>query len=98
MQLILSLKLFTPEEIRETTKKVFERENLEESKLRTFEDYVEFAKLNIITNNFEKAEEILKQAASKDLSSPATYNLLGVISEYKGDILRSKILQGSSCT
>lgn len=83
-------KPFTPEEIRETIKKVFERENLEESKLRTFEDYVEFAKLNIITNNFEKAEEILKQAASKDLSSPATYNLLGVISEYKGDILQAQ--------
>ncbi|MFR9018947.1 MAG: response regulator [Fusobacterium sp.] len=83
-------KPFTPDEIRETAKKVFERENLEESKLRTFEDYVEFAKLNIITNNFEKAEEILKQAVGKDPSSPVTHNLLGVISEYKGDILQAQ--------
>lgn len=83
-------KPFTPEEIRETAKKVFERENLEENKLRTFEDYVEFAKLNIITNNFEKAEEILKQAVGKDPSSPITHNLLGVISEYKGDVSQAQ--------
>lgn len=83
-------KPFTPEEIRETAKKVFERENLEENKLRTFEDYVEFAKLNIITNNFEKAEEILKQAVGKDPSSPVTHNLLGVISEYKGDVSQAQ--------
>lgn len=83
-------KPFTPDEIREKAKKVFERENLEENKLRTFEDFVEFAKLNIITNNFEKAEEILKQAIGKDPSSPITHNLLGVISEYKGDILQAQ--------
>ena len=83
-------KPFTPDEIREKAKKVFERENLEENKLRTFEDLVEFAKLNIITNNFEKAEEILKQAIGKDPSSPITHNLLGVISEYKGDILQAQ--------
>ena len=83
-------KPFTPEEIRETTKKVFERENLEENKLRTFEDYIEFAKLSIISNNFEKAEEILKQAVGKDPSSPVTHNLLGVISEYKGDVQQAQ--------
>lgn len=83
-------KPFTPGEIREAAKKVFERENLEENKLRTFEDYIEFAKLSIISNNFKKAEEILKQAVGKDPSSPVTHNLLGVISEYKGDVQQAQ--------
>lgn len=58
--------------------------------MRTFEDYIEFAKLSIISNNFEKAEEILKQAVGKDPSSPVTHNLLGVISEYKGDVQQAQ--------
>ena len=83
-------KPFTPMEIRKITKKIFERENLDENKLRTFEDFIEFAKLNIITNNLEKAEEILKKAIGKDPSSPVTHNLLGVISEYKGDVTQAQ--------
>ena len=55
-----------------------------------FEDFIEFAKLNIITNNLEKAEEILKKAIGKEPSSPVTHNLLGVISEYKGDVTQAQ--------
>lgn len=83
-------KPFTPGEIREIAKKVFERENLDEENLKTFEDYIEFAKMNIISNNFEKAEEILERAVGKNISSPVTHNLLGVISEYKGNILQAQ--------
>ena len=38
----------------------------------------------------KKAEEILKQAVGKDPSSPVTHNLLGVISEYKGDVQQAQ--------
>lgn len=41
-------KPFTPEQIRMLVKKVFLREELEEEKLKTYEDYIEYAKLNII--------------------------------------------------
>ena len=89
-------KPFAPEEIREIAKKVLERENMEGSNLKTFEDYIEFAKLKIVENNFDKAEEILKDAVSKNLSSPVTYNLLGVISEYKGDVAQAQKYYGAA--
>ena len=84
------LKPFTPEEIREITKKVLEKESTEEENLKIFDEYIESAKLNIISNNFEKAEEILKEAMGKVTSSPVVHNLLGVISEYKGDIVQAQ--------
>lgn len=47
-------KPFTPEQIRVLVKKVFSREELEEEKLETYEDYIEYAKLNIIGKNLKK--------------------------------------------
>ncbi len=83
-------KPFSPEQIKDIVKKVFSRKDIDEENLSTYEDYVELAKLKIIENNFEKAEEILKTGISKDISSPVTYNLLGVIHEYKGDIIQAQ--------
>ena len=55
-------KPFTPEQIRMLVKKVFLREELEEEKLKTYEDYIEYAKLNIIRRKFEESENLLKVA------------------------------------
>ncbi|RHG38652.1 response regulator [Fusobacterium varium] len=79
-------KPFTPEQIRMLVKKVFLREELEEEKLKTYEDYIEYAKLNIIRRKFEESENLLKIAIGKSVNSPEAHNLLGVIAECKGKI------------
>ena len=79
-------KPFTPDQIRVMVKKVFLREELIEEKLETYEDYIEYAKLNIIGRNFEKGENLLKIAIGKSINSPEAHNLLGVIAECKGKI------------
>lgn len=79
-------KPFTPEQIKTLVAKVFSRENLQENKITAFEEYIEFAKLNIIGKKFDKAIEALKMAISKEPGLPDTHNLLGVIEEYKGNI------------
>ena len=58
-------KPFTPEQIRMLVKKVFLREELEEEKLKTYEDYIEYAKLNIIRRKFEESENLLKIAIGR---------------------------------
>lgn len=78
-------KPFSLEEIKKIIIAVLSRENLTENTLYTFEQYIEFAKLNITNNNFIKAEEILKQAIGKNVISPESYNLLGIIAEYNGN-------------
>lgn len=79
-------KPFTPDQIKALVAKVFSRENLQEDKLNTFEEYIEFAKLNIIEKKFDKAIEALRIAISKESGLPDTHNLLGVIEEYKGNV------------
>lgn len=79
-------KPFTPDQIRNLVSKVFSREHLQEDRLNTFEEYIEFAKLNIINKNFDKAINALKVAISKEPSLPETHNLLGVIEECRGYI------------
>lgn len=79
-------KPFTPEQIKTLVTKVFSRENLEEDKLNSFEEYIEFAKLNIISKQFDKAINALKMAMSKEASLPDAHNLLGVIEEYRGEV------------
>lgn len=79
-------KPFTPDQIKALVAKVFSRENLQEDKLNTFEEYIEFAKLNIIEKKFDKAIEALRIAISKEPGLPDTHNLLGVIEEYKGNV------------
>lgn len=79
-------KPFTPDQIKTLVAKVFSRENLEEDKLNTFEEYIEFAKLNIIAKKFDKAIEALRMAISKEPGLPDSHNLLGVIEEYKENV------------
>lgn len=79
-------KPFTPDQIKALVAKVFSRENLQEDKLNTFEEYIEFAKLNIIEKKFDKAIEALRIAINKEPGLPDTHNLLGVIEEYKGNV------------
>lgn len=79
-------KPFTPEEIREIVKNVINRQNLEEDKIETFPQILEFAKKCILRMEFQKAEEYLKKAISQDVHSPEPHNLLGVLFEMRNDV------------
>lgn len=79
-------KPFTPNQIKELIKKVFYREDLKEKEDCSFEECIEFAKLQITNGNLSKAKEILEKAISKNISSPEIYNLLGIIAESTGDL------------
>lgn len=78
-------KPFTPTQIKELIKKVFSREELKEKENCSFEELIELAKLYITNGNLEKSKEILEKAVSKNVNSPETYNLLGVIAESVGN-------------
>ncbi|MFO7929089.1 MAG: response regulator [Candidatus Humimicrobiaceae bacterium] len=74
-------KPFTPEEIRNLVKKIFGRAELEENKLKSFEDLIEFSKRCIINKDYGKAKKFLKKSLLEDVDSPEPYNLLGAINE-----------------
>lgn len=80
-------KPFTPEEIRKIVKSVLKRLDLKESKLKNFEDYIEYAKTCILKKDFEKAITYLKKSIAEDMNSPEPHNLLGVLAESEKDNL-----------
>jgi len=66
---------------------VLHRQELKESEVKSFRDYLEYAKKCIFEKNYEKAKEYLKKAISDDLEAPEPQNLLGVLAEFEGDLL-----------
>lgn len=78
-------KPFSPEDIRELVSQVKVRKELTEHTLRTYKDFVEFAKKCIIEKAFDKAELYLKKAVSENVNAAEPHNLFGVIAEYRGD-------------
>ena len=83
-------KPFTAEDIRETARKAFEREALNEENVNTYEDYLEFSKKFILAGDYDKSEEYLRKAIAENMSMPEPHNLLGAIYELKGDLLQAK--------
>ncbi|MGF7059011.1 response regulator [Brassicibacter mesophilus] len=83
-------KPFTPDEIREIVRNVLDRRELKENKVETFKETIEFAKKCILLKEIDKAEEFLKKSISKDVNSPEPHNLLGVLAEYKRDIIQAQ--------
>lgn len=83
-------KPFTPEQIREIAGAVLTRPQLKEHELETYEHLLEYAKMWINSQNFEKASDFLQRAIAADSSRPEAFNLLGVILELKGDVLEAQ--------
>ncbi|MBN1624548.1 MAG: response regulator [Clostridia bacterium] len=83
-------KPFTPDEIRRIIKSVLDRKLLDESTIETFPETLEFAKSCILSKDIDKAVIYLKKAMGLDLDSPEPHNLLGVISEMNGDVLKAQ--------
>ena len=80
-------KPFTPEEIRKIVKSVLIRPSLKEGKLKSFEDFIEYAKICILKKDYEKAITNLIKSIAENMDSAEPHNLLGVLAESKNDIL-----------
>lgn len=85
-------KPFSPQEICTLVKKVLERRELQASSATSYDSSLEYAKKAIGERDFEKAQSFLKKAMEIDPRKPEPFNLLGVISEMKGNVLEAQRL------
>ncbi|MBN2557636.1 MAG: response regulator [Clostridia bacterium] len=83
-------KPFTPAEIRDIVENVIKRRQLDEASIESFPDALEYAKVCILSRDYDKAVIYLKKAQGMDLDSPEPQNLLGVIAEMNGDVLKAQ--------
>lgn len=79
-------KPFTPDEIRKVVETVIHRRTLEEAKVESFVDVLEFAKACILSKDYVKAEQFLKKAISLNVDSAEPHNLLGILAEINRDV------------
>lgn len=79
-------KPFTLETLEEAIKNSMGRQNLVESEIKDYKDYVEYGKKCILEKDYLKAKEYLKKAVAENLESGEPQNLLGILYEYEGDI------------
>lgn len=84
-------KPFTPVEIRSVVETVINRRTLEETKVESFVDVLEFSKACILSKDYGKAEQFLKKAISLNVDSAEPHNLLGILAEIKRDISLAQI-------
>ncbi len=80
----------TPEEIRKLATAVLERESLEEAPTMNYTVMIELAKRLIADHKTEDALRICRKALSQKPVHPEAYNLLGILSEIKGDQLEAQ--------
>jgi FixJ family two-component response regulator len=83
-------KPFTLENIKTTVSDVIKRQGLKEAEIKTYSELVQFAKKCIVEKDFEKAKNYLKKAIIENIQAPEPHNLLGVISEYEGDLASAR--------
>jgi DNA-binding NtrC family response regulator len=80
-------KPFAPKEIRELVTDVLERDSIDEKTAGTYKERIELAKRSISEQQFDSAQEHVRQAISIDSTKPEALNLLGAIKEMRGDWL-----------
>lgn len=83
-------KPFTPDDIRRIVADVLSRKNLEEGSIDGFDEFIRYAKGRISDGDYENAEEVLKKAAAMEIEKAEPHNLLGVIAECRGDVLKAQ--------
>ena len=83
-------KPFTPEQIREVVNQVLARKELVEEDLKSYIEYLQFAKKKIMNQDYEEAEHYLKKSITKEIQNPEPYNLLGVIEEFNNNIEKAQ--------
>jgi DNA-binding NtrC family response regulator len=83
-------KPFAPGEIRELVTKVLDRDKIAAEKVRGYEEHIELAKKCIGEQEFDGAQEHVRQAIAADASKPEAFNLLGVLLEIGGNKLEAQ--------
>jgi DNA-binding response OmpR family regulator len=83
-------KPFSPGEIRELARSVLEREELDGVSAVDYGALIELSKRFISDRDFATARETIRKAISADPGHPEAYNLLGALSEIKGDWLEAQ--------
>lgn len=83
-------KPFTPEQIREIVDEVLAREELVEEDLKSYTEYLQFAKKKIMNQEYKEAEHYLKKSITQEIQKPEPYNLLGVIEEFRDNIEKAQ--------
>jgi DNA-binding response OmpR family regulator len=83
-------KPFSPDQIREIAETVLSRPDLKEHELETYDQFIEYSKMWINQQKFDKAADFLQKAVGADSSRPEAFNLLGVLFELKGDVLEAQ--------
>ncbi len=78
-------KPFVPEEIRKMVARVIDREKLDIQKSTDYASSVELAKRSIMDRHFDAAAEHLRKAISLDPGRAEAFNLLGAVTEIRGD-------------
>jgi DNA-binding NtrC family response regulator len=82
-------KPFAPKEIRELVTKVLDRDTIEADKAKGYEEHIELAKKCIGVQEFDAAQEHVRQAIAADSTKPEAFNLLGALIELRGDWLEA---------
>ncbi|MBG0790245.1 MAG: response regulator [Desulfovibrionaceae bacterium] len=82
-------KPFSPGEIRDLARRVFEREDLDADEAVEYGALIELAKRHITDDMFEDARAAVKKAIAEDPGHPEAYNLLGALFEIDGDHLEA---------
>ncbi len=83
-------KPFTLEDLKTVVDNVINRQKLDADLLMGFEQLIEYSKKCIIEKEFQKAKEYLKRAVAENVGAPEPHNLLGILSEYEGDLSNAR--------
>lgn len=83
-------KPFTPQEIQDIVKEVLARRQLQKEELDSSENYLQYAKQQIIKKEYDEAMENLKKAIGLDPLKAEPHNIIGAILEIRGDMVESQ--------
>jgi DNA-binding NtrC family response regulator len=83
-------KPFSPDDVRELADKIIKRQSMDLSAIEDYQSLVECAKGFIIKKEFLEAKKWLQKALSTQPTSPAAFNLLGVMLEMEDQILEAE--------
>jgi DNA-binding NtrC family response regulator len=83
-------KPFAPSEIRELVDAVLTREALREDDAKGYPAVIELAKRSITERRFEDAMAVVQRAIAADPTKPEAFNLLGALTEIRGDWLEAQ--------
>jgi len=79
-------KPFTLEDLKNIVSNAIKRQKMDDSLPMSFKELIEYSKKCIIDKDFQKAKEYLKKAIAENVDSPEPHNLLGILSEFEGDL------------